>query len=113
MSTVYNIIPLLADGENTTTLNLSIGIISIVTRYNYLSECWCMDILDANGDLMLAGIMLVPLIDLLAPHTAVKQEIGTFLLIEKYTGAYKDPDKLGTDTALLWYAPGEDIEIPT
>ena len=56
----YSIIPLTSDAQGQVTVNLGTTTITLVTRYNYSAQCWSLDIFDVNGDLMLAGIMMVP-----------------------------------------------------
>jgi hypothetical protein len=112
MSISYRIIELRPDGEGHATVDMGTVVIQIVTRFNYAAACWTMDILDTTGELMLAGLMLIPNIDILKPYTALKESLGSLVLIEKNAGDYMSPDLLGITTALLWFPPGADIVLP-
>lgn len=110
--TTYNVIPLSSDPLGQVTVTLGDVTVTLVTRYNYSAACWCMDIQDANGDDLLAGIMLVPGVDLLKAYQEEKKSLGSLILAEKTAGAYMDPDSLGTTTKLIWFAYGEEIAYP-
>ena len=109
---VYKTIQLAPDGEGSTTVSLGSLIVKLVTRYNYSAQCWSMDIFDSLGALMLAGVMLVPNVDLLKPYTELKSTIGGLALVEITAGDYMSPDLLGVNTMLLWYPVGVAVEIP-
>lgn len=100
--TEYRIIPLSSDGEGRRTVDLDGVIVILVTRYNYTTSCWSMDILDVDGIVLVAGVMLVPDVDLLKPHTAIKAQIGSLSIVENVAGDYESPDKLGEDVKLIW-----------
>lgn len=108
----YYIINLSSDGQGQVSVNLGSTMISLITRYNYLASCWEMDILDVNGDLILAGLMLVPGIDLLAPYQEYAKTIGGLVLAVKNSADYQDPAGLGTSSVLLWFPPGVPVQIP-
>ena len=110
---VFRIIDLSPNGEGRATVDLESVVVVLVTRFNYLAECWVLDILDAQEVDILTGIMLFPNIDLLTAHPAIKKLVGSFVLVELKTGDYKDPDLLGIGTRLLWYPPGTEIVLPT
>jgi hypothetical protein len=105
-------ISLTPDGQGQTTVNLGTTTITLVTRYNYSAKCWCMDILDVNADLMLAGVMLVPGVNLLAPYPSQAAIIGALVLAENDSGDYQSSTGLGVDTTLLWFPPGTSVLIP-
>ena len=107
--TTLNYIDLNADGGTKILVPLNDVVVTLQTKYNYSAECWVMDICDAQDEPLALGIMLVPDIDLLIGYTALKEQIGSLVLIEKARNDYKDPDSLGNTTKLLWFAPGEDI----
>lgn len=107
----FTVLPLTTDGEATSEFTLGNLEVSITTRYNYSAQCWTMDLLDASGEIMLAGLMLVPNIDILKPYPDVKVDVGSLVLVEKATDDYKGEDSLGTTTQLLWFAPGEAIVL--
>jgi hypothetical protein len=98
------------DGGATTTVPLGDTVITIRQKYNYTIKCWTIDILDAEGTLLLAGLMLVPDIDILKPYPAIKELIGSLVLIEKTADDYQSAELFGTNTKLLWFAPGEEID---
>ena len=87
-------------------------VLELRTRYNYLAECWTLDIADAQGDPLLTGLMLVPGHDLLTPYLELKKTLGALVLVEKSRGDYKSPDLLGINTKLLWFSPGERVAVP-
>jgi hypothetical protein len=105
-------IALTPNGEGQTTVNLGSTTITLVTKYNYSAQCWCMDIYDVNANLMLAGIMLVPGVNLLAPYAAAAAIIGGLVLAETNPGDYQSPDLLGINTTLLWFPVGATVLIP-
>jgi hypothetical protein len=71
-----------------------------------------MDILDSLGNLMLAGLMLVPNVDILKPYTAIKESLGSLVLVEVNAGDYQFPDLLGINTALVWFPSGTEVVLP-
>lgn len=105
------IIQLTNDGEGNTTVDLDDVIVTLVTRYNYSVSCWVLDIIDIDDNIMLAGLMLIPNVDLLAPYAEVKEQLGSFVIIEKNEGDYMSPDLLGTNVKLLWYSVGDEIVL--
>lgn len=112
MSDTYNIIPLTSDGQNTTVINLPTGLFSLTTKYNYSAQCWVMDLYDVDGTDIITGVMLVPNIDLLSPYPAIRESVGTFLIIEQNSGDYMNPNGLGSSIMMLWFAPTDVVEIP-
>jgi hypothetical protein len=108
----YKIIDLAPDGQSNRTVSMGTVVIQLVTKYNYSASCWTMDILDSLGNLMLAGLMLVPNVDILKPYTALKESLGSLVLIEVNAGDYQSPDLLGINTVLLWFPSGTEVELP-
>jgi len=108
----YSIIALTSDSESQTTVNLGTTTITLVTRYNYLAQCFSLDIFDENGNLMLAGVMMVPGVNLLKPYAAVAAIIGGLVVAEINPGDYMSSDLLGTNVVLLWFPPGIPVQIP-
>ena len=96
------IIPLSNRGGVTYNVNFGNSVYSLVLTFNYTAECWTMDILDSSGILLLAGIMLVPDVDLLEAYPSIKAAVGTLIVIERSAGDYKLPDSLGTNVQLTW-----------
>jgi len=107
------IIELEPRGQGTTSVDLEDAIVTFVTRYNYSANCWTLDLIDAEDNPILMGLMLIPNIDVLIPYAEQKELYGSLVLVEKETDDYQDPDRLGVDTKLIWYAPGEEINILT
>ena len=105
-------IDLTPDAQGQITVNLGTTTITLLTRYNYSAQCWCMDIFDVNGNLLMAGLMLVPGVDLLKPYAAIKAIIGGLVLAEINPGDYQSPELLGINTLLLWFPPGQEVIIP-
>lgn len=108
----YNVIPLSNQGNTSTTVLLESMIIEVVLQFNYVISCWSMDIYNSMTELMLAGIMLVPNVDLLGPYPGVGQLIGGLVVVEKADGDYQNGDNLGSLVQLLWYPPDEEIVLP-
>ena len=100
------------DGESWNTVDLNGAIVILVLKHNYHLECWYLDIYDSNNNLLLAGLMLVPNIDILAPYQQLKLTLGSLVLIEKNAGDYKLTENFGTNTNLLWFEPEEEIILP-
>ena len=108
----YKVIPLTTDGEGHVLVVLGSVQVQFVTRFNYSIPAWTLDLLDANGNLLIAGLPLFPKIDIMKPHTTLKSTIGSLVVVELEAGDYKSPDLLGTQVQLLWFAPGETVVIP-
>lgn len=107
-----NYIPLSNKGGSKITIPLVDSLITFRTCYNYSAECWVLDLLDTAGEVLLAGLMLVPNVDIMHPYPSLQEEIGSLVLVEKNEDDYKDAELLGSTTKLLWFAPGEEIELP-
>ena len=99
------VISLTNQGGVENSVNFGTGLYSLVTTYNYQARCWTMDILDGNGNLILAGIMLVPNVDLLYPYPAISALIGSLVIFEYKADDYQNPDQLGANVQLGWYPP--------
>ena len=89
------------------------NLVTLVTRYNYEAQCWCLDILDAQGTLMVAGLMLIPNIDILAPYPYVASLLGALVLVEQTVGQHLLATSLGLTTKLLWFPVGTEVVLPT
>ena len=96
-------------GGSKYTVNVNNTVLSIEIKYNYSTECWLMDIYNSSEALIVAGIMLVPNIDLLAAFTRIKENVGTFVLYELNEDDYKSPDLFGINTKLVWYSSSDEI----
>jgi hypothetical protein len=96
-------------GGSPIIVTLGNAIVSMIPRYNYTASVWTLDILDTSDNVLAAGLMLVPNIDILTPYQQLKRELGSIYVTERYVGDHKNPDLLGTNVKLLWYAPGADI----
>lgn len=108
MSDPY-LIELTSDGEGRTDVDLGDTLVTMVTRFNYYSKVWTMDILDALGETILSGLMLVPGVDLLSPYAQQKELLGGLVLLEESVGDYLSDARLGTNTKLFWFPPGTEI----
>ena len=106
-------IQLSPEGESRRVVQLSsVVVLTLVTRYSYYQRVWTLDILDAQGGDVLLGLPLVPGLDLLAPYPQQKKTLGGLLLLQRRREAHRTPESLGVDTQLLWFAPGEPVEVP-
>jgi len=94
------------------TVPLGDTLVTLIPRYNYTLSLWSLDIFDAEGIVLVAGIMLIPNIDLLSPYPQIKRTLGSLVLIELNVGDHKSVDAIGINTKLLWYAPGQDVVLP-
>lgn len=106
-----HIIEMTIDGEGTTEVNIGDILITIITRFNYSIKAWTMDILDAKGDVLLAGLMMVPNIDMLFPYPEQKELLGGLVLFEKNPGDYLSDANLGISTKLVWFPPGTEVVL--
>jgi hypothetical protein len=98
------LIALTSYGSSRSDVNMGdAGIYIFVTKYNYSASCWCLDILDAQGNQVLTGLMLVPDVDILFPYPLVSEKMGRLILTETVSGSYQSPDGLGVLTQLTWY----------
>ena len=105
-------VPLSSDGQSTRVVPLGDVLVALTTRYNYYARVWVLDVQDAQGGDLLLGLALVPGLDLLAPYPQLKKRLGGLLLLQRRREAHRDPEGLGTDAQLLWFAPGEPVEVP-
>lgn len=108
----YNLIPLTNDSEGHFLVTLNEQQLELVTRFNYLLSCWTLDILDAQGEPLQTGLMMIPGEDLLHPYRETADSLGGLLVIESTPGAYLQPDNLGSSVQLLWFAPGATVVYP-
>lgn len=108
----FNVLQLSPDGEGHASFNLGGVQVELVTRFNYAAGCWMMDVLDADGALILAGLALVPNVDLLEGEPVVKESLGALVVVESVTDAYMNPDNLGSTVQLLWYPVGTTVVLP-
>jgi len=107
------IITLTNSGQSQSSVDLGFLLVSLTARYSYLAECWMLDIVDVQGESLLLGLMLVPGVDLFTPYTQLKKTLGSLVVVEKRAGDYKSPNALGENVKLLWFAPDEEVVIPT
>jgi hypothetical protein len=110
--TTFNVLPLSNQGNTSTTFVLSGVTIIVELTFNYIISCWSMNIYDTSRNLLSAGLILVPNVDLLLPYPALGQLIGHLVIVEQTDGDYMNPDKLGDTVQLLWYPPGTEVELP-
>ena len=110
--TEYNVIPLPNQGNTFTTVLLGSMIIEIELQFNYIISCWSMNIYDSMTNLLVAGVMLVPNVDLLVPYPGVRQQVGGLAIVEKSDGDSADGDNLGSLVQLLWCPPDEEMVLP-
>ena len=103
------VINLQAAGGTSTSVDMGTAVYSFLVRYNYSARCWSLDISDAQGDVLAAGLMLVPGVDLLRPYPALRESIGGLTIYEKADGDYQSDSKLGTDVKLIWFPVGEEV----
>lgn len=94
------------------TTSLGNSVVTFVPRYNYSAELWCLDIFDTEGNLLVAGIMVFPNIDLLEPYPSVAETVGKLVAIEQNVGDHKLTTSLGTKLKFLWFASDEEIILP-
>lgn len=113
VASVYNILPLECLGGCTQSFNLGSVSISVTTKFNYTMSCWVIDILDANQNLLIAGLPLVPNVDILTPYPDMTSLIGALVPIENNVGDYKNLYNLGSNLQLLWFPVGTKVSLPT
>ena len=93
------------------TVPLGDTVATLTPRYNHSSGCWSLDIADAQGVLLVAGLMLIPNVDILEPYQQLKRTLGSIVLLEKNVGDYRISSLLGTQTKLAWFRPGAEIVL--
>ena len=111
-STTVQVITLTPDGQGEATVDLNGVLAHLITRWNGLASCWSLDISDSQGRSILAGLMLVPGVDILAAYQEEKATLGSIAVDEAYPGAYQDYAQLGTNVKLIWTPPGQAAMIP-
>lgn len=106
-------IPLESKGESKFSVDMFTFVLLFTTKYNHYLSIWILDIQDMDENILVAGIVLKPNIDLLIPYLQLKKTIGSLIVVENKVGDYKDSTKLGTEIAMLWYPVGEEVILPT
>ena len=109
MAIEIDFIVLEAKSGSAFTVPLGDTVATFTPRFNYSSRCWSLDITDAEGVLLAAGLMLIPNVDILEPYQQLKRTLGSIVLLEKNVGDYRVADFLGMQTKLAWFAPGREI----
>ena len=107
----YRILPLEYTGEGEQSFDLGLISIILVSRFNYQTRCWSLDILDANGVNLAVGLMMVPYIDIIKACPELKLRVGALVPVENFAGNYTIPESIGYNLQLFWYPPGETIEL--
>lgn len=107
-----HVIELTDSGEGSYTVDLGDALVILTTRFNYAAGAWTMDVQDIDGNMLVAGLMLVPNIDVLLPYTELKELLGGLVLIELNADDYRSDILLGQNTKLLWFPVGTEVEIP-
>lgn len=105
------VIALKSSGEGSYTVDLSNTLITLVCRHNYTTASWTMDILDADRAVLVAGLMLVPDIDVLYPYIELKELLGSLVLVELNKDDYQSGELLGINTKLLWFPAGTEVVL--
>ena len=108
----FYVIGLTNDGHGRTSVNLGGTIVTLVTRWNTTVSAWSLDILDQSENLILAGLMMVPGVNLLKGYPVATAMIGGLSIAEKHSGDYRNPSLLGSDVILLWFPPGAEVLLP-
>jgi hypothetical protein len=102
-------IPLFSNKTVSYTVPLTGGpIVKLTTRYNYVTRHWSLDIADAAGKLLVAGIALVPGNDLLFPYRQLKKTLGALVMEELFPEAHRRDDTLQSHCVLYWISPEEE-----
>ena len=108
----YNYIELGPNSGSRFSVVLGDVLITLVPKYNYSAACWVLDIYDAQDEIILAGLMLVPNVDILQPYPQIKRSLGSLILVEYTPGDYQSAAHLGTRTKLLWFPYEEEVVLP-
>ncbi len=108
-----NIIPLFSGGSSTSTSMLAGDLINFKTSYNYEALAWELDLSDINGNVLAAGLMLFPNVNIIKPYPILFSKYGALVPIEQNIGDYQNPTSLGNTLILLWYPVGESMVLPT
>lgn len=105
-------IPLTANGQSNFSVDMDLSVFLFVLRFNHSISAWMLDILDVDENVLVAGLVLRPNIDILIPYLQLKEILGGLVMVEQQPGDYQDATKLGTSVVMLWYPPGEEIVLP-
>jgi hypothetical protein len=108
---VFTILGLSYAGEGHFTFNLGVAV-ELVIRFNYTLALWSLDILDGNGNTMIAGLLMVPGVDLLKPYNSIKAQLGSLVVVEANPEDSGNPMMLGTNVQLLWFPVGTPVVLP-
>ena len=100
-----NVLPLTPQGCGDAQFQLGNVSVELMWRFNYTTLCWVLDVLDASGNLLAAGLCLMPGVNILKPYPDLVTSIGSFTVIEMVPGNYQDPTLLGTQVQLVWTPP--------
>lgn len=99
------IVPLTADPDSRRQIRLGDNTLSLRTYFVPTSATWFMDITDADGVLLAAGLALVPLINVLEASPELTRRLGQFRVLPPNTSDQNtSQDALAP---LWWFAPGE------
>jgi hypothetical protein len=108
----YLILALDYTGEGHQSFDLGLISVTLVPRFNYSAAAWSLDILDTNDNMIVAGLMMTPYVDILKPYLELKQQLGSLVPIENRVGDYKIPQSLGFNLQLVWYPVGVPVVLP-
>lgn len=108
---MYNVLRLPSDASSNLSFTLGNVAVSFVTKFNYTSSIWNLDILDVSGNTIVAGLALIPGINICAAYPELTDTIGSLVVMEETAGNYTDPTLLGTKVQLVWYPVGVDNGI--
>lgn len=99
------IVPLTADPDSRRQVKLGSNVLSLRTYYVPLSATWFMDITNTDGQLLAAGLALVPQINVLEASPELTRTLGQFRVFPwDSTDQNTSQDAIAP---LWWFAPDE------
>jgi len=96
-------ITLYSDPEYNIEVNLNNKYYNLDFMWNDRSSSWCMNISDSDANLIVAGIRLIPAINLLAPYKDASLPNGELILVNPTDiSAYPDQFSIVTDFYMVF-----------
>ncbi len=99
------IVPLTADPDSRRQIRLGDNTLSLRTYFVPTNATWFMDLTDADGVLLVAGLALVPFINVLESSPELTRRLGQFRVLPP--NASDQNTAQDTIAPLWWFAPGE------
>lgn len=99
------IVPLTADPDSRRQIRLGSNVLSLRTYFVPTARTWFMDITGVDGELVAAGLALVPQINVLESDPELTRTLGQFRVLP--FDAADENTSQDAIAPLWWFAPGE------